>query len=116
MSVCLRIVLALLIICKPKEICLHNSSVLACAHNSCDLEHAQQTYTHTHTPHTLQSYPPPPPSTSGGKELLDTIKVPRGNFAAVKNRLPPANYATDMLAPPGAGKAGKGFGELCVCL
>jgi hypothetical protein len=38
--------------------------------------------------------------------------VPRGNFAAVKNRLPPANYATDVLVPPGhKGKSDKGFGE-----
>lgn len=62
--------------------------------------------------------PPRPPSTSGNHALLDTIKVPRGNFAAIKTKLPPANYATDMLPPgPGGrlrgkpGAKGMGFGE-----
>ncbi|KAG2431324.1 hypothetical protein HYH02_013452 [Chlamydomonas schloesseri] len=37
-----------------------------------------------------------PPATAGSN-LVETIKVPRGNIAAIKNKLPPAQYATDML-------------------
>lgn len=36
-----------------------------------------------------------PPSTAGSV-LINTIKVPRGNFAAIKGKLPPANYASDV--------------------
>jgi hypothetical protein len=38
--------------------------------------------------------------------LPATPQVPRGNFAAIKGKLPPANYATDMKDI-----LGHGFGE-----
>lgn len=37
-----------------------------------------------------------PPSTAGSA-MLQTIKVPR-NFAMIKGKLPPAQYATDFAA------------------
>ncbi|KAF5837626.1 kinase-like domain-containing protein [Dunaliella salina] len=50
---------------------------------------------------------PPRPASNAGSALLDTIKVPRGNFAAVKKSLPPPNYATDMLQNHGENFRGK---------
>lgn len=44
------------------------------------------------------------PPSSGGYSLIETIKVPRGNIQAIKNKLPPANYAKDM--PSGSGGSG----------
>ena len=60
-----------------------------------------------------QLEPPRPPS-HAGSNLLETIKVPRGNFAAIKGKLPPAQYETDMAgqnmrAAPRAARGG--FGE-----
>ncbi len=49
----------------------------------------------------LQGRGGPPPTAAS---VIDTIKVPRGNFAAIKGKLPPANYASDMKDIVGAGK------------
>ncbi|KAJ9517846.1 hypothetical protein QJQ45_004112 [Haematococcus lacustris] len=46
-----------------------------------------------------------PPSTAQST-LIDTIKVPRGNFAAIKSKLPPAQYASDTNQLVGDGPAG----------
>ncbi|GLC62909.1 hypothetical protein PLESTB_001958200 [Pleodorina starrii] len=53
----------------------------------------------------MESRNPPP---TAGSALVETIKVPRGNIAAIKNKLPPAQYATDMLnmGAPGGGGGG----------
>ncbi|GLI64257.1 hypothetical protein VaNZ11_007459 [Volvox africanus] len=48
-----------------------------------------------------------PPATAGSA-LVETIKVPRGNIAAIKNKLPPAQYATDMLNMGANGPGGHG--------
>lgn len=42
----------------------------------------------------LQPMQPPP---TAGSALIDTIKVPRGNFGAIKGKLPPANYASSNI-------------------